>query len=133
MLKSWAGLLREDVGVPGSKLWRSFCCEIVLVMGSPRAYANIPLGSQGELTQAEPIYKRAQDILEKSLGRDHPEVAEIIKSRAGLVAKVRSCRRFQQLNLQCTVLLEFPVLNSHGGIVESAGENRRNPRKACDA
>ncbi|CAN0552706.1 unnamed protein product, partial [Ectocarpus sp. 12 AP-2014] len=27
---------------------------------------------QGKLSEAEPLYKRAQEILEKSLGQDHP-------------------------------------------------------------
>lgn len=39
---------------------------------------------QGKLYQAEPLLKRTQEIYEKYLGRDHPNVATILNNRAGL-------------------------------------------------
>ena len=47
-------------------------------------YTN-PLLSQGKYAEADPLYKRTQEIWEKSLGRDHPNVATILNNRARLL------------------------------------------------
>lgn len=41
-----------------------------------------PVSDQGQFGQAEPLYQRAQEIVEKSLGRDHPNLAPVLKIRA---------------------------------------------------
>lgn len=40
---------------------------------------------QGDYARAEPLYRRAQEIFEKSLGLSHPHVATAISDRAGLL------------------------------------------------
>lgn len=41
---------------------------------------------QGEFDKAEPLYKRALEILENALGPEHPEVANGLTSYATLLA-----------------------------------------------
>lgn len=54
---------------------------------------NFHFVTKDKYDQAEPMYKRAQDILEKSLGPDHPEVATALSNRAELLyAQVRIVR-----------------------------------------
>lgn len=58
--------------------------------GRPFAFAlgashphNAPLpGMQGNYAEAEPLYERAQAILEKVLGLEHPDVAVLLSNRA---------------------------------------------------
>ncbi len=40
--------------------------------------------SQGEYTQAEPLFERSLAILEKALGPDHPNVATSLENLADL-------------------------------------------------
>ncbi|CAN0176861.1 unnamed protein product, partial [Ectocarpus sp. 12 AP-2014] len=42
---------------------------------------------QGKYEEAEPLNARAIEILEKSLGPDHPDVATALNNRAGLLRK----------------------------------------------
>ena len=50
---------------------------------------------QEKYEEAEPLYKRTQEIFEKSLGRDHPNVAAILNNRAALLsAQVRVTQCF---------------------------------------
>ena len=44
-----------------------------------------PLLSQGKYADADPLYKRTQEIWETFLGRDHPNAATILNNRAGLL------------------------------------------------
>ena len=45
---------------------------------------------QGNYAEAEPLYKRTQEIFEQSLGRDHPNVPTITDNRAWLLRKCSS-------------------------------------------
>lgn len=50
---------------------------------------------QGDYGGAELLYRRAEEIFEKSLGHNHPHVATAISDRAGLLQKqVRAGRHF---------------------------------------
>ena len=63
----------------------------------PRTSTNALLVLQGKLSEAEPLYKRLQEIFEKSLGQDHPNVATILFNRAGsLQDQVRAVRIEQE-------------------------------------
>ena len=44
--------------------------------------------SQGKYAEAEPLYKRALAIVEKTLGVEHPNVAVILSSYAALLRKM---------------------------------------------
>ena len=43
------------------------------------------LAFQGKYEDAEPLYERATETLEKALGGDHPTVATALSSRADLL------------------------------------------------
>ena len=45
--------------------------------------------TQGKYAEAEPLYKRALAIREKTLGREHPDVAQSLNYLAGLNGSVR--------------------------------------------
>ena len=48
---------------------------------------NTPLHVfQGKYAEAEPLFERSQAIREKALGQEHPDVAESLSDRAGLLA-----------------------------------------------
>ena len=52
---------------------------------------------QGKLSEAEPLFKRTQEILEKKLGQDHPNVAVMLNNRASLLkAQVRAVSKSQE-------------------------------------
>lgn len=46
--------------------------------------------SQGKFAEAELLYERSQAILEKVLGPEHPQVAELFNNRAGVLAAMVS-------------------------------------------
>ena len=71
--------------------------------GGPLPYTN-PLLSQGKYAEADPLYKRTQEIWEKSLGRDHLNVATILNNRARLLESQVS-RKLFGLFLFCFVFL----------------------------
>lgn len=41
---------------------------------------------QGKYAEAEPLYERAQTVREKALGPEHPDLANLLNSRAALLA-----------------------------------------------
>ena len=43
------------------------------------------LPAQGQYAEAEPLYRRALEILEAGLGPDHPSVAMVLENLAGLL------------------------------------------------
>jgi len=52
---------------------------------------------QGELSEAEKLVKRTQEIFEKSLGQDHPNIATILCNRAVLlIDQVRATRKLRR-------------------------------------
>ncbi len=46
--------------------------------------------SQGKSTEAEPLYRRAMEICEKSLGADHPNTQTVRENYALLPAEMKS-------------------------------------------
>ena len=52
--------------------------------------AMLSTAFQGKYGQAEPLYERSQTIREKVLGPEHPAVAAVLNSRAGLFRKYPS-------------------------------------------
>lgn len=59
--------------------------------------SRFPLSFQGKYDDAEPLYERLTAIKEKALGRDHPDVATVLNSRAGLMQnQVKAARHLQQ-------------------------------------
>ncbi|CAB1113194.1 unnamed protein product [Ectocarpus sp. CCAP 1310/34] len=69
------------------------------------------LRAQGKYDDAEPLNERSQTIREKVLGPEHPDVAQSLNNRAGLLeAQVRAKRCFQMLlegNLERNVFSQF--------------------------
>lgn len=60
------------------------------------ALAPTLLVLQGKLLEAEPLYKRTQEIYEKSVGLDHPNIATVLNNRASLLyEQVRAIRSRQ--------------------------------------
>ncbi|MEK7727705.1 MAG: tetratricopeptide repeat protein [candidate division KSB1 bacterium] len=47
------------------------------------------LQSQGKYAEAEPLFRRALEIFEKSLGTDHPNTQTIRKNYALLLAEMK--------------------------------------------
>ena len=55
------------------------------------------LATQGKYEEADPLYLRAIEIGEKTLGPDHPDLATRLNNRAWLLKKqVRAVRKFQE-------------------------------------
>ena len=46
-----------------------------------------PFDFQSKWPEAEKLYQRMEKILEKSLGRDHPNVATILNNQAAMLDK----------------------------------------------
>lgn len=64
---------------------------------------------QARYDQAGPLYKRALAIREKSLGRDHPDMAEPLNNRAVFLHdQVRAFRIFQEI--PCGARLHYRVV-----------------------
>lgn len=60
-------------------------------------FMTLPTFIQGKYAEAEPLYVRATEILEKALGPEHPNVATPLNNRAWLLrAQVRAVRIFQE-------------------------------------
>lgn len=60
-----------------------------------------PLPLQGSIDEAERLIKRSQAILEKGLGSEHPQVAQLLNRRAvGLQVQV-SAKGFPGLSNDC--------------------------------
>lgn len=59
----------------------------MVVLGGPLRYTNSLVRRQGKYDQAEPLFRRAQEIEEKSLGRDYPNIAMYLNNRALLLQK----------------------------------------------
>ena len=55
-----------------------------------RSLQNPLLAIQGKFAEAEPLYERSQVIREKVLGPEHPDVAQSLNNRAGLLSNVHS-------------------------------------------
>lgn len=58
---------------------------------------KFPVDPQGKYAEAEPLYMRTQEIVEKSLGPDHPDVATIVSNRAELMkqqVRTENSRKF---------------------------------------
>ncbi len=49
---------------------------------------RLGLAAQGQFAQAEPLFKRALAILEKTLGPEHPHLATTLKNYAALLRKL---------------------------------------------
>ncbi len=61
------------------------------------SHEHIPC-TQGKYAEAEPLYERSQAIREKVLGPEHPDVAQSLNNRAGLLrSQVRAARSFEVL------------------------------------
>ena len=45
-------------------------------------------GSEGKYGEAEPLYRRLLTILEKTPGREHPNVATVLESYSALLRKM---------------------------------------------
>ena len=61
-------------------------------MDHPNVAANLNnlaalYATQGQYTQAEPLYKRSLEISEKALGANHPTVASSLENLAALYKK----------------------------------------------
>ena len=60
--------------------------------------AALRIAFQGKCAEAESLYERSQAIRETVLGREHPDVAQSLNTRAGLLsAQVRAVRMFQEI------------------------------------
>ncbi|CAM9785452.1 unnamed protein product [Ectocarpus sp. 4 AP-2014] len=57
----------------------------LLRVNTARARLALVLEKQGKYTEADPLYLRAIEVVEKMLGRDHPDLATSFNNRAGLL------------------------------------------------
>ncbi len=67
--------------------------------------------AQGKYAKAEPLYKRSLAITEKALGKDHPNVADVLENMAKLYKKIG--KKDQPRNLK-NVQKRFVQLNGEG-------------------
>lgn len=72
---------------------------------------------QGKYAVAEPLYERAQAIQEKLLGPEHPDVADLLNSRATLLAMqvcIHICRQVEVS--RCSAACNDQVLATRTGM-----------------
>ena len=60
--------------------------------------------TQGQYTQAEPLYKRALAIVERALGPDHPHVATSLENIAALYRKTDREKAAEALEKRAAII-----------------------------
>ena len=98
VLKNRAGLLESQVRATRNFREFSWCSR--LAVNGVASWWTAPsqtslLAMQGKYAEAEPLYQRSQAIREKVLGLEHPDVAQSLNNRAGLLeSQVRIVKKF---------------------------------------
>eukprot|EP00903_Cladosiphon_okamuranus_P016211 g14959.t1 len=96
-------------------------------------------GLQGKYEEAEPLYKRTQDIDEKVYGPDHPEVASILNNWAEVLKKQGKYTEAEPLCERATEILEKAlgpdhpqvgtVLNNRATLLQAQAHPRGTTRR----
>ena len=79
---------------------------------------------QGKYAETEPLYERSQTIREKVLGQEHPDVAQSLNNRAGLLMEQVGPVKTFPGNFSWYPI-DFESAQHQGGVVEGAGESHK--------
>jgi len=74
---------------------------------------GVALVKSGSYSEAEPLYKRALEISEKALGKDHPDVATTLNNLAGLYDSQGRYSEAEPLYKRALQILEKAFGNQH--------------------
>jgi tetratricopeptide (TPR) repeat protein len=95
--------------------------EFEVNMGSNRSLDNLAMlyQAQGKFAEAEPLYERSLAMTEKTLGPEHPEVAQILNNLASLYQAWGKHADAEPLHVRALAIVEKALGPEHPDVAES--------------